>query len=74
MYEDYTEFFKEGAQVRFENEAFPGKWEYGKVHSHYQRYGRSDTLRIEAESGEMVDFDYRYLDINPHNSLVRLVK
>ncbi len=74
-YQDFVEVFPEGARVRFESEMWPGKWEYGKVDSHREtRYGVSWAIRIESDAGEMVDFDYRYLDINPKLSLVRLVK
>ncbi len=73
--ENFEEIFPEGAKVRFESEMWPGKWEHGTVDSHREtRYGVSWAIRIESEEGEMVDFDYRYLDIDPKLSLVRLVK
>lgn len=70
------EVFPEGATVRFESEMWAGKWEYGVVHAHLEtRYGISWALRIKAEDGALVDFDYRYIDtVEPRNSLVRLVK
>lgn len=72
---DFASFFPVGASVRFESEMWPGKWEYGKVLAHWDRPGEhSGQMRIQAENGALVDFDWRYLDTDPHLSLVRLVK
>ncbi len=73
--QDFSEVFPEGAKVRCESEMYPGKWEYGTVVAHLEtRYSVSWAIRIETEDGATVDYDYRYLDTDPHNSLVRLVK
>lgn len=72
--DEIFEHFPIGSRVRFENEAFPGHWEYGTVESHSQRGQYGAGLRIKDAEGYPVEFDYRYLDTNPHNSLVRLVK
>lgn len=78
--ENFEEIFPVGAKVRCESEMFPGKWEYGVVSAHLEtRYGESWALRVEMKSedprmdGALVDYDYRLLDSDPHNSLVRLV-
>jgi len=77
---NYQEFFPVGAKVRCESEIWPGKWERGTVEAHLEtRFGVSWAIRIrlddaDGEHGSLVDYDYRYLDTDPHNSLVRLVK
>jgi hypothetical protein len=72
---DYEQVFPVGAKVRCENECWPGRWDRGTVKEHLEtRFNVSWAIRIETEAGELVDFDYRYLDVDPHNSLVRLVK
>ena len=67
--EEIYELFAVGAKVRFESEMYEGKWEYGEVTGHTEH-----NLFILSDDGEQVAYDYRYLDTNPHNSLVRLVK
>lgn len=72
---DFSEVFPVGAKVRCENEMWEGKWDRGVVNSHLEtRHGVSWAVRIELEDGSLVDYDYRFLDTDPHNSLVRLVK
>ncbi len=71
---NFSEFFPVGTPVRCESEMWPGKWEHGKVVDHLEtRFGISWAIRIETEDGAIVDYDYRYLDTDTHNSLVRLV-
>lgn len=79
--ENFEEIFPVGAKVRCESEMYPGKWEYGTVLKHSQsRYNQRMGISIQMESddprmdGAIVEYDYRYLDSDPHNSLVRLVK
>lgn len=75
-------FFPIGTKVRCESEMYPGKWDRGVVDSHREtRYGVSWAIRIRLEDknpiidGSLVDFDYRYLDIeDQRNSLVRKVR
>jgi len=70
----FSEIFPVGSKVRCESEAWPGKWEDGEVKEHLEtRFGVSWAIRIETETA-LVDFDYRYLDADPHLSLVRKVK
>lgn len=72
--ENFEEIFPIGAKVRCESEMYPGKWEYGVVKAHLEtRHNVSWAIRIETDTA-IVDYDYRYLDADPHNSLVRLVK
>ena len=80
-YPDFESIFPVGAKVRCESEMYPGKWEYGTVKGHLEtRHNVSWAIRIKMESddprmdGAIVDYDYRFLDVDPHNSLVRLVK
>jgi hypothetical protein len=79
-YQEFEEFFPIGAKVRCENECFPGKWDYGMVECHkLNRYGEAQWISIRLHDDRLnvdyfADFDYRYLDTNPHNSLVRIVK
>ena len=77
---DFSEIFPVGAKVRCESEMWPGKWDCGVVREHIEtRYGVSWAIRIAIESddprmdGAVVDYDYRFLDEDPHNSLVRLI-
>ena len=73
--QDFSEVFSVGAKVRCESEAFPGKWEYGVVQGHFvTRHCQNKVVRIQAESGELIDIAHWFLDSDPHNSLVRLVK
>jgi hypothetical protein len=78
--EDFEAIFPVGTRVSCESEMYPGKWDYGEVKAHLEtRYGISWAIRIELESadprrdGALVDYDYRFLDSDPHNSLVRRV-
>ncbi len=72
--ENFEEIFPVGAKVRCESEMYPDKWEYGVVVAHNRScYNDRMGIRIETDTA-LVDYDYRYLDANPHNSLVRLVK
>jgi len=78
---DFEQTFPVGAKVRCENEMWPGHWDYGVVEKHDRsRYNdrMGIIIRIESENenknGMLVEYDYRYLDKDPHNSLVRLVK
>lgn len=75
-YERYKEMFPVGAQVRFENEAFPGHWERGIVEIHeVNEHGTPRRMHIRSDEGELISFDYHWLDVeDPRNSLVRLVK
>lgn len=77
---DFSALFPVGAKVRCENEMWPGKWDDGIIEAHLEtRYGMSWAIQIKIESdnphldGMLVVYDYRYLDVHPHNSLVRLV-
>lgn len=70
--------FPVGARVLCESEMYQGKWERGEVVGHLEtRYGVSWALSVRLDSedvrldGALVDYDYRFLDSNPHNSLVR---
>jgi hypothetical protein len=74
--QNFEAFFPVGARVRCENEMWPGKWDYGFVQEHLEtRFNVSWAIRIRTDAGELVDFDYRYLDSeDQRNSLVRLVK
>ena len=78
---NFEELFPVGAKVRCESEMYPGKWDRGVVEAHLlSRYNDRWGIRIRLESdieqldGALIDYDYRYLDSDPHNSLVRLVK
>lgn len=72
--ENFEEIFPVGVRVRCESEMYPGKWEYGVVKAHsLSRYNDRMGIVIETDTA-LVEYDYRYLDSNPHNSLVRLVK
>lgn len=82
---DFSQVFPVGAKVRCESEMWAGKWERGTVLAHLEtRYGISWAIRIETEDvykdgelvrrGAIVDYDYRFLDVDPHLSLVRLEK
>jgi len=74
---NFEDVFPVGARVRCESEMWPGKWEYGTVKEHLEtRFNVSWALRIETEGEHpaLVDYDYRFLDVDPRNSLVRLVK
>ena len=72
--EEIFAHFPIGAKVRFENEAFAKHWEYGIVTAHTQSWTEGDGIRIRDEEGYPVEFDLRYLDIDPKLSLVRLIK
>jgi hypothetical protein len=70
----FSEVFPVGSQVRCESEMWPGKWEDGTVVGHLEtRFGTSWAIRIETPTA-LVDYDYRFLDEDPHLSLVRKVK
>ncbi len=77
---NYEEIFPIGAKVRFENEAFPGHWEYGIVECHIQnRFGECQWIKLRGHDDGLgidyfADFDYRYLDPEPKHSLVRIVR
>ncbi len=72
---DIFNHFAIGAKVRFESEMWEGKWEYGEVINHSPRGQHGAGLVIRSEAGELVAYDYRYLDIqDPRNSMVRLIK
>lgn len=76
----FSEIFPIGAKVRCENEMWPGHWDRGVVGGHRRNAcGVSQWIKIKLHDDELdceyfVEFDYRYLDVDPHNSLVRLVK
>jgi hypothetical protein len=79
--EDFETIFPAGSKVMCESEMYPGKWEYGVVVAHLEtRYSLTWAIRVKFESddprldGALVDYDYRFLDSDPHNSLVRIVK
>lgn len=78
---NYEQLFPVGARVICESEMWPGKWERGVVVAHNRsRYNDRMSVRIRLEAdneqsdGALVDYDYRYLDANPHHSLVRLAR
>ncbi len=74
-HQDFSEIFPVGAKVRCESEAFPGRWEYGTVEGfRVTRHTGEPSLVVKMEDGELVDYAPWYLDVDPHNSLVRLVK
>lgn len=73
---DFQDLFPVGARVRVENEMWPGHWEYGVVRYHrLNRYGMLQWVGVQLDEWECAtEIDYRYLDTDPHLSLVRLVK
>lgn len=64
-----------GKRVRAENEMWPGKWEDGEIVSHSQRGYYGAGIGIRLDSGELVEYDVRYLDHeDERNSYVRSAK
>jgi hypothetical protein len=75
MANEFSQMFPIGTKVCCESEMWPGKWERGTVMAHLEtRHNVSWAIRIETEEGAIVDYDYRFLDPDPHLSLVRLAK
>ena len=73
--EQVLEHFHIGKRVRAENEMWPGHWESGEIISHCQRGHYGAGIGIRLDSGELVEYDVRYLDhLDERNSYVRSVK
>lgn len=72
---EYSEIFPVGARVRAESAWQPGTWEYGTVEGHGLTPGHHAwAIIIRLDDGTQLDYDYRFLDVDPRNSCVKVVK
>ena len=76
---NFEEFFPVGQRVRCESEWNPGKWDRGVVAAHrLNNFGEAQWIGIQLDDDPpgsvLTEYDYRYLDTEPRNSLVRKVQ